>query len=98
MISVPDVHERPEAHDIIGWKLEAGDAVLFDGCTLHGAVGSPSLTDSRRAFSTRWFADDCRFAPRPWDVSPPITGDLQKGQAPVCATFPRIWTEAFDAV
>ena len=64
---VPDIEADREAHTILGWALEPGDAVAFNMLTLHGAAGSPTR---RRAFSLRMVGDDVRLAARPHPTSP----------------------------
>jgi hypothetical protein len=51
---VPDVEGDRDAHPIVGWELEPGDAVAFDMLTLHAAAGS---RNRRRAFSVRLVGD-----------------------------------------
>jgi ectoine hydroxylase-related dioxygenase (phytanoyl-CoA dioxygenase family) len=68
---VPDIEADRSAHEIVGWKLEPGDAVAFHMLTLHQAAGSPTL---RRAFSVRILGDDATYAPRPHPTSPPFPG------------------------
>ena len=92
--SVPDIEGHPEEYEIISWELNPGDCVVFHGMTLHGAAGNRSQTTARRALSTRWFGDDARFAERPWEISPPITGGLKPGEPMACDTFPVIWEKA----
>jgi ectoine hydroxylase-related dioxygenase (phytanoyl-CoA dioxygenase family) len=92
--TVPDIEGNPGNYEILSWALEPGDCVVFYGLTLHGAAGNVSLTTSRRALSTRWFGDDARFAERPWEISPPITGGLSPGDSMACKTFPVVWTGA----
>lgn len=93
--SVPDIEGSPEEYEVISWELEPGDCVVFHGMTLHGAAGNRSQTTARRALSTRWFGDDARFAERPWEVSPPITGGLRPGEPMACETFPVVWERGF---
>jgi len=92
--TVPDIEGHPDDYNILSWPLEPGDCVVFYGLTLHSAAGNASLTTSRRALSTRWFGDDARFVERPWEISPPITGDLSPGDSMACETFPVVWTRA----
>ena len=92
--SVPDIEAHPETYEIISWALNPGDCVVFHGMVLHGAAGNRSLTTARRALSTRWFGDDARFAERPWEISPPVTGGLKPGELMACDTFPIVWESA----
>lgn len=92
--TVPDIDGHSDDYRTLSWALEPGDCLVFYGLTLHGAAGNTSLTTSRRALSTRWFGDDARYAERPWEISPPITGGLTEGNSMVCEAFPLVWTEA----
>ena len=67
LAEVPDVEADRDAHPIVGWELEPGDAVAFNMLTLHAAAGS---RHRRRAFSVRLVGDDVRLAVRPHDTSP----------------------------
>jgi ectoine hydroxylase-related dioxygenase (phytanoyl-CoA dioxygenase family) len=91
--SIPDIDADPDKYPILSWALQPGDCVVFYGTTLHGAAGNASQTTSRRAFSTRWVGEEARFAKRPWEISPPITGGLQPGESLACDTFPLIWPQ-----
>ena len=92
--TVPDIDGEPDRYQILCWGLEPGDCVVFHGMTLHGAAGNVSLTTSRRVLSTRWVGDDARFAQRPWETSPPISGGLRPGDLMACAAFPVIWSRS----
>ena len=88
---VPDVESERDAHMILGWALEPGDAVAFDMLTLHAAAGSRSR---RRAFSVRLIGDDARFAARPHATSPPfpeLDGVLGHGDPFEHPLFPLLW-------
>jgi len=52
------------------------------------------LSKTRRVLATRWFGDDTRFAGRPWDISPPITGGLTAGDSMFCDEFPVVWRDS----
>jgi len=85
---VPDVEAHRDAHTILGWPLEPGDAVAFNMLTLHAAAGS---RNRRRAFSVRLVGDDVRFAVRPHATSPPfpeLEGVLAHGDPLAHALFP----------
>jgi len=69
---VPDVEADRDAHPILGWALQPGDAVFFQALALHGSQGS---TGRRRVISIRFLGDDAHRVERPWRCSPPIPAD-----------------------
>ncbi|AUW59776.1 phytanoyl-CoA dioxygenase [Sphingobium sp. SCG-1] len=71
LAELPDVDSDLDAHRILGWALEPGDAVAFHMLTLHGSAGSATR---RRVFSVRFVGDDARHAPRAWPTSPEFPG------------------------
>ncbi|MQA73506.1 MAG: phytanoyl-CoA dioxygenase [Solirubrobacterales bacterium] len=88
---VPEIEADREAHEILGWELEPGDAVAFHMLTLHAAAGSRSR---RRAFSLRLLGDDITFGPRPHRTSPPFPGlerELDAGEPMDHPLFPVLW-------
>ena len=91
LADVPDIEADRDAHEILGWALEPGDAVVFHMLTLHAAAGS---RERRRAFSVRLIGDDVTFAPRPHRTSPPFEGlerDLEAGAPMDHPLFPVLW-------
>jgi ectoine hydroxylase-related dioxygenase (phytanoyl-CoA dioxygenase family) len=87
---VPDIEADREAHTILGWALEPGDAVAFNMLTLHAAAGS---RNRRRAFSVRLVGDDVRLAARPHATSPTfpeLDGVLGHGDELDHPLFPRL--------
>ncbi|PTL60659.1 phytanoyl-CoA dioxygenase [Paraconexibacter algicola] len=92
---VPDVEADRDAHPIVGWAMEPGDAVAFNMLTLHAAGGSPTR---RRAFSLRLTGDDVTYAPRPHRTSPPFPelaatdgSGLAAGAPLAHPLFPVLW-------
>jgi ectoine hydroxylase-related dioxygenase (phytanoyl-CoA dioxygenase family) len=93
---VPEVESERDAHTILGWALEPGDAVAFNMLTLHAAAGS---RNRRRAFSVRLVGGDVRLAVRPHPTSPPfpeLDDVLGHGEPLDHPLFPRVWPR--DAV
>jgi ectoine hydroxylase-related dioxygenase (phytanoyl-CoA dioxygenase family) len=91
---VPAIQENRQAYDIVGWDMQAGDAVLFSAWTLHWAPGNSSLHQRRAAISTRWLGDDAVWHPHP-GADPTVTQDdvsLSPGE-PVHDenVFPLVW-------
>ncbi|MCC2597579.1 phytanoyl-CoA dioxygenase family protein [Pusillimonas sp. MFBS29] len=64
---VPDIEADRDAYDIVGWDMEAGDCLLFDARTVHGAPGNQTPYPVRR-FITRWVTDDAYVAPHARDL------------------------------
>ena len=74
MQEVPDIEADRDAHHILGWALQPGDAVFFQGLCLHGSNGSQ---DRRRVISIRYLGDDAVRVQRQWRCSPPIPADAE---------------------
>jgi ectoine hydroxylase-related dioxygenase (phytanoyl-CoA dioxygenase family) len=88
---VPDIDADPDAHELLSWALEPGDAIVFHMATVHGAPGTEGLATRRRAFSTRWLGDDARFAVRRFTTSPPFPGlTLRPGDPMDDPRFPLV--------
>lgn len=88
-----DLARDPDAHRILGWELEPGDAVFFNMLTLH-AAGGVEGPNRRRAFSVRYIGDDVRHAPRTWRTSPEFEGladELPAGAPLDHPRFPVLW-------
>jgi ectoine hydroxylase-related dioxygenase (phytanoyl-CoA dioxygenase family) len=74
LADVPDIEADRSAHRILGWELDAGDAICFHALALHSAPGS---NVDRRALSLRFIGDDARRVERPWRTSPPLAADAE---------------------
>ncbi|GAB5361422.1 hypothetical protein AAMO2058_000711800 [Amorphochlora amoebiformis] len=74
-----DISSQSTKYEIISWAAEPGDIIAFNGRTIHGAKGN-SGEGPRRVVSWRFLGDDAILVERPWDISPPTTGDLEWGQ------------------
>lgn len=88
---IPDIAAERERYDIVGWAMQAGDAVAFDYRTVHGAPGNRSSA-RRRAFSARWVGDDVVFADRGGRTSPPFPElRLRAGDPLDAPEFPLVY-------
>lgn len=90
-LPVPDPDRDRDEFKILEWRMEPGDAVLFDFKTLHGARAN--MTERRRrALSLRWVGDDARYVERPGRTSPPFPGhEMTSGQRLREDWFPLVW-------
>lgn len=94
---VPDIDAARGDYRILGWEMEPGDAVAFHFLTVHGAPANTS-SNRRRAFSSRWTGDDCTWAERPGQTSPPFPGVTLKHGDPLDAPeFPVVFQSASTA-
>ena len=91
---LPDIESHRDDHRIVSWSLEPGDAVVFDGLTLHGATGNSSAERRRRALSTRWSGDDVRFVQRKKMIKLIRDPGLTPGDPLDCDLFPVVWRRA----
>lgn len=88
-----DLERDPDAHRLLAWDVEPGDAVFFHMLTLH-AAGGVEGPHRRRAFSVRYLGDDATHAPRAWRTSPPFEGladELPVGAPMDHPRFPVLW-------
>lgn len=88
----PDIDADRDRYDIVGFDLAAGDAIVFDADTLHGAPGNGRLDQPARRFSTRWTTPDARYRSAPgaaafWDQ---MGHGLADGDRFTGAWFPTI--------
>ena len=85
---IPDIEKNRSKYKIKSWKMNTGDAVVFNFSTVHGAPGNKSK-NKRRAFSIRFTGDDATYIKRKGEMSPPFPNvKLKKGQALDSKTFP----------
>ncbi|WP_353227896.1 phytanoyl-CoA dioxygenase family protein [Novosphingobium sp.] len=70
LVEMPDISATRDQYRIVSWDLQPGDCIAFNFLTVHGAPGNPT-GGARRAFSTRWFGEDARYADRGGATSPP---------------------------
>jgi len=87
---VHDIEGNRDAHQILGWAVEPGDAVAFNFRTLHGAPANASA-ERRRVISVRWVGDDARFVRRLGRTSPPFPDlEYEDGASFEAPEFPLI--------
>lgn len=92
--SLAELPEIDDAHRVLAWDLEPGDAVFFHMLSLHAAPGFPG-PGRRRVLSLRFLGDDAVHAPRTWTTSPPFPGladELPAGGPMDHPLFPVLWT------
>ena len=86
--SIPDIENNRDKYKIKSWKMNLGDAVVFNFSTVHGAPANKSK-NRRRAFSIRFTGDDATYIRRKGEMSPPFPNiKLKNGQALDSRTFP----------
>lgn len=90
---MPDIESGRRHLKILGYELQAGDAIAFDFRTIHGAAGNTS-SKMRRVVSTRWVGDDARWAVRKGPTSPPFAHlQLPDGAAFDAPDFPLVYPQ-----
>ena len=86
--NIPDIENNRSKYKIKSWKMNVGDAVVFNFSTVHGAPENKSQK-RRRAFSIRFTGDDATYIKRKGEMSPPFPNvKLKKGQPLDSKTFP----------
>jgi len=85
---IPNIENNRKKYKIKSWKINIGDAVVFNFSTVHGAPENRS-NKRRRAFSVRFTGDDATYIKRKGEMSPPFPNiKLKNGQALDSRTFP----------
>ena len=91
----PDVDADPEAHDLVSFACEPGDAIFFDMRTLHGSSSSTTPRADQRRFTLRMSAGDGRIRYRgDWARAERALFEAAgygDGDAIDGAFFPRLW-------
>jgi ectoine hydroxylase-related dioxygenase (phytanoyl-CoA dioxygenase family) len=60
----PPFHEDPEAHGVLEFSYEPGDAVMFHSRVVHSSGGNNSPDQRRVAYSARYIGEDVRLTLR----------------------------------
>lgn len=90
---LPDIDAEPNKYNLLGWDMDVGDCLVFQGMIVHGAKGNTSL-NRRRAWATRWTGDDVRYNKRIGEVAiPKEDPGLNHGDILDSDAFPVIWRE-----
>ena len=85
---IPNIENNRKKYKIKSWKMNIGDAIVFNFSTVHGAPENKSK-NRRRAFSVRFTGDDATYIKRKGEMSPPFPNvKLKNGQALDSRTFP----------
>ncbi len=88
---LPDIDAEPDKYDLLGWDMEVGDCLVFQGMIVHGSKGNTS-NNRRRAWATRWTGDDARYNERVGEVAIPRENPgLSHGDILDSDAFPVIW-------
>jgi ectoine hydroxylase-related dioxygenase (phytanoyl-CoA dioxygenase family) len=62
---IPEIDADPDAYEFLSWDVAAGDCLVFDLKTVHGAgAGRAPLSNTIRRMSLRFAAEDAVFQPR----------------------------------
>jgi ectoine hydroxylase-related dioxygenase (phytanoyl-CoA dioxygenase family) len=70
---LPDIEAARDDWDIVSWKVEPGDVLVFHPAVLHG--GAPTHEGGRRStLSLRFFGNDACYAARPGQAGPRVDG------------------------
>lgn len=92
----PAFHEDPEAHGVLAFSYEPGDAVMFHSKILHSSGGNNSPDLRRIAYSTRYIGDDARLTLRKGVFQDPALLPKPDEEFAVGAPMTsRAWPEVF---
>ena len=93
-VDVPDIENKRDQFNIVGWDVKPGDALIFSAWILHWAPGNSSQSKRRVAISTRWLGDDAIWSPHV-GADPTVQQkdvSVSPGQRPEDEeNFPQLW-------
>ena len=94
-IDMPDFETNRAEYDIFHFEhMEPGDALAFDGMTVHSAMGNRTSTRRRRGYAIRFAVDGATYEPRD-TVTEWLHDDSLKPGAPFAGgRFPVIYETA----
>ena len=93
----PDVEaERHRSLDVLGWEMQPGDVVVFNGRMIHGGSGNLAPGRALEVFNTKWLGDDVRVCFRETGMDPDHShimrrAGLQPGDRIGTTLYPEIW-------
>jgi ectoine hydroxylase-related dioxygenase (phytanoyl-CoA dioxygenase family) len=95
-VPMPDIDGEAETYRPTSFDMEPGDALVFNGRTIHG--GSGQLADDRelRVFTAKWCGDDVRVAFKDWGMDPDYSAEmtaagLKPGDVLSTDLYPELW-------
>ncbi len=96
----PDIDAKPEDYDLVGFDCAAGDCIMFDMRTLHGALADSLPGQTAQRFTLRMTAEDGRISYRgDWARNERAIFEARgyhDGDAIDGEFFPRLWPPASD--
>ena len=95
---IPDIDADADAYEFLSWDVAAGDCLVFDLKTVHGAgAGRKPLANTIRRMSLRFAAEDTVFKPRgTWteETAQHLIALGQKVNGPLeCELLPTVWRQ-----
>ena len=98
LIPSPDFETQRENLDIVSWEVQPGDAIAFDGMTLHGS-GENTTTERRRAFSARFGGEGAMYMPKGPASFPKFPGrDIAPGEPLGGDIFPLLYRSPLNPI
>ncbi len=86
---LPDFEAERTQHKIVCWEMEPGDAIVFDGMTVHGAKANSSA-GMRRGYAVRYTGDGMTYH-SDGEVNPIIVNPhLKDGQSLDSDQYPAV--------
>ena len=91
----PDIDASPQDYDLVGFDCEAGDCIIFDMRTLHGALAGHTPRRTTQRFTLRMTAEDGVIRYRgDWAVNERALFEAAgygEGDAIAGDFFPQLW-------
>ncbi len=93
---LPDIDAEPEKYRPVSYDMEPGDALVFNGRSIHGGSGRLSEDKELRVFNTKWCGDDVRIEFKSWGMNPDHSAEmlgvgLKAGERVGTDLYPELW-------
>ena len=94
---LPDIEANRAEYDIVGYAMEPGDCLIFDGMLLHASPGNRNSTYPLVAVSVRLLGESAVYWPDKVGGTAPnldhhaAACNLKPGDPMTSASFPKVW-------
>ena len=95
-VPMPDIDGEAETYRPVSYDMQPGDALVFNGRTIHGGSGRLAEDRDLRVFTAKWCGDDVRVAFKDWGMDPDYSEEmtaagLKPGDVLGTGLYPELW-------